>query len=217
MKSMNKYALLLLLLTPVAQADSLYKWVDENGVVHYGDAIPAEVAEKERHVLNQHGVTKEVLERAKTMEELRAMEEAQKEIERQRHAARVQAENDRILLDTYLSEDEIEMLRDRRILALEARIGLTRHYLNNLRVRWDELERDAATYNFPYQPDSDLPPIPEDLAKDIVYTENAMAEHMTTLRDLREQQAAIRAEFEKDIERFRFLKAEEARELAAQN
>ena len=205
-------ALLAACCTAPAAAEQLYKWVDENGVVHYGDAVPAEASRKERHVLNEQGVTLRVLERAKTREELEAMANARKRDERERRAERVQAERDRILLDTYLSEQEIEMLRDRRILAIEARIGLTRHYLDNLRTRWDELEAEAAQYNFPYQPDSDLPPLPEDLAQDIVFTENAMAEHMDTLGDLRMQQAEIRDEFQRDIERFRALKAAEEQE-----
>ena len=215
MNNLFKSALAIALLAGAAltaQADKLYKWVDENGVVHYGDAVPAKYAKTERHVLNQHGVTTDVLQRAKTREELAAMEAAQREIERQRQLEKVQEQRDRILLDTYLSEEEIAMLRDRRILSLEARIGLTRHYLDNLRSRWDELEVAAGKFNFPYDPESDLPPLPEDLAKDIVFTENAMAEHMATLRDLRSQQSAIRDEFEKDIERFRALKAQEAAE-----
>lgn len=195
-----------------AGAEQLFKWVDDNGVVHYGDAVPAEASRQERHVLNEQGVTLRVLQRAKTREEIAAMADAQAEIERQRRHEVVQAERDRILLDTYLSEDEIEMLRDRRILALEARIGLTRHYLDNLRMRWDELEAEASRYNFPYQVDSELPPLPEDLAQDIVFTENAMTEHMETLGDLRTQQGEIRNEFQKDIERFRALKAAEAAE-----
>ena len=222
MNDLVKSALVIVLLAAAAltaRADKLYKWVDENGVVHYGDAVPAKYAKTERHVLNEHGVTTDVLERAKTREELAAMEAAQREIERQRQLEKVQEQRDRILLDTYLSEEEIAMLRDRRILSLEARIGLTRHYLDNLRSRWDELEVAAGKFNFPYDPESDLPPLPEDLAKDIVFTENAMTEHMTTLRDLRNQQSAIRAEFEEDIERFRTLKAQEAaeEELARRN
>lgn len=210
MKNLLTIAALLVCCMAPAGAEQLYKWVDENGVVHYGDAVPAEASRNERHVLNEQGVTLRVLKRAKTREELAAMADAQAELERRRRAELVQAERDRILLDTYLSEEEIELLRDRRILAIEARIGLTRHYLDNLRARWDELEAEASQYNFPYQPDSELPPLPEDLAQDIVFTENAMAEHMVTLRDLRTQQAGIRNEFQQDIERFRALKAAEA-------
>ena len=203
----------LLCLSLPAVAEDLYKWVDENGVVHYGDAVPASASGKERHVLNSHGVTVKVLDRQKTIDELNAMAAAASELERSRERENAQTIRDQILLDTYLSTEEIEMLRDRRILAIEARLGVTRHYLDNLRKQWDELEADAAKYNFPYSPDSDLDPLPEKLAEHIVFTENAMAEHMTSLRDLRGQQAAIREQFEFDLSRFKFLKAQE--ELAS--
>lgn len=206
-------ACLLLASGASAVADNLYKWVDENGVVHYGDAVPAEASRNERHVLNRQGVTVKVLDRQKTIDELNAMAAAAAEQERQRKLAKEQAERDRVLMDTYLSAEEIEMLRDRRILAIEARVGVTRHYLENLRREWDELEAEASKYNFPYYPDSDLPPLPEELAEHIVFTENAMTEHMNSLSALRSQQAALRTRFETDLTRFRMLK--EQQEMAS--
>jgi hypothetical protein len=35
----------------------LYRWVDKNGQVHYGDSVPAEYAEQDREVLNRQGVS----------------------------------------------------------------------------------------------------------------------------------------------------------------
>lgn len=196
-----------------AAGENLYKWVDENGVVHYGDAVPAEASRQERHILNRQGVTVKVLDRQKTIEELNAMAAAAAELQRQKNLEREQAQRDQVLMDTYLSASEIEMLRDRRILAIEARIGVTRHYLENLRREWDELEAEAAKYNFPYNPESELPPLPEELAEHIVFTENAMAEHMNSLSDLRGQQAALRAQFERDLTRFKELR--EQQEMAS--
>ena len=53
--------LLLALLAGAAGAQSdknkkLYRWVDKNGQVHYGDSVPAEYAEQDRDVLNRQGV-----------------------------------------------------------------------------------------------------------------------------------------------------------------
>ncbi|MDH3589146.1 MAG: DUF4124 domain-containing protein [Gammaproteobacteria bacterium] len=206
MKTPIATLLCLLILSLPALAEDLYKWIDENGIVHYGDAIPAEASRSERHVLNKHGVTVKVLDRQKTIDELNAMAAAAAELEQVQNRKKLQAERDRVLLDTYLAANEIEMLRDRRILAIEARIGVTRHYLENLREQWAELEASALKYNFPYDPDSDLEPLPEKLAEHIVFTENAMAEHMKSLSDLRGQQASLRTQFDSDLERFKLLK-----------
>src|SRR4029450_7034053 len=51
-------AVLLTLPSGAALADQkattgkLYKWVDENGIVHYGDHVPAEYSKSERQVVN---------------------------------------------------------------------------------------------------------------------------------------------------------------------
>ena len=50
-------ALATLLVAGAAVAETVYRWVDENGVVHFGDAIPPEYAEQEKLILNEQGVT----------------------------------------------------------------------------------------------------------------------------------------------------------------
>jgi hypothetical protein len=150
----------------------------------------------------------EVLPRQKTAAELAADAEEQKILQAAADAEQRARERDRILLDTYLSVEEIADLRDRRILALEAQIGVTRHYMKNLKGRWEELEAEARSYNFPFQEDSDLPALPDDIAQHLIHTEKAMAEHMQTVRSLREEQSQIRDDFERDMMRFRELKAD---------
>ena len=59
----------LLAVTAGAQ-EKLYRWVDSEGVVHFGDSIPAEYSELERQVVNEHGITVDVMHAKKTEEEL---------------------------------------------------------------------------------------------------------------------------------------------------
>lgn len=190
-----------------AQAEKLYKWVDENGVTHYGDSIPAEEAKRERQVLNDLGIPVETLPREKTPEERAAERQHQLELKAMAEAEERERERDQRLLDTYLSVDEIADLRDRRLLALEAQIGVTRHYMSNLQTKWEELEADARKYNFPFDENSDLPPLPDDIAQHIIHTEKALAEHMQTVRALRAEQGEIRDEFARDMARFEELMA----------
>ena len=58
----------------IATADEtkVYRWVDSDGIVHYGDSIPAEFAEFPKQVLNDHGVTVQNLEGKKTPEQIEA-------------------------------------------------------------------------------------------------------------------------------------------------
>jgi len=60
----------------------VYRWVDEDGVVHFGDSVPAEYADIERQVVNEHGVTVEVLRGKMTAEEIAEEQRLQKLAER---------------------------------------------------------------------------------------------------------------------------------------
>src|ERR1700690_4041841 len=42
--------------SPDKSSTLTYRWVDEKGVVHYGDRIPAQDTQKEHTVLNREGV-----------------------------------------------------------------------------------------------------------------------------------------------------------------
>lgn len=207
MQKANIFLIAAFVVAPV-HAEKLYKWVDDNGVIHYGDSVPADAAKRERAVLNEQGVQVKVLPRQRTAQELAADARQRKAQQAAADAAARAKERDRILLDTYLSVDEIADLRDRRILALEAQIGVTRHYMNNLQSRWQELETEARSYNFPFDENSELPPLPDDIAQHLIHTEKAMAEHMQTVRSLRQEQSQIRDEFDRDMMRFRELTAE---------
>src|SRR5262249_22207588 len=85
-----------------------YRWVDDQGVVHYGDSIPAQYAEKAHEMLNKQGVEVGHTEAQKTSEQLAAEARVQAEVlKRQQH--------DNFLVATYTSVKDIESLRDVRL------------------------------------------------------------------------------------------------------
>ena len=61
-----------MLLASAALHAEVYKWVDENGLVHYGDHIPAKYAEQSKEILNDQGIRVGIIEGRKTPEELAA-------------------------------------------------------------------------------------------------------------------------------------------------
>ena len=113
---MRKFTLtaILMLALPLAasaQDAKVFRWVDEDGVIHYGDSIPAKYAELPKQVLNEHGVAVEELEGKKTPEQI----EAERIENEKRVAVEMRKRADQALLATYLSVDEILMHRDRRV------------------------------------------------------------------------------------------------------
>ena len=197
--------LTILSLAPVAAnagtTDRVYKWVDEDGQVHYGDSIPAQYSDLPKQVLNEHAVKVEDIQGRKTAEQ-RAAEAAAAELEMQKE---LQARADQALLATYLSVDEIVMHRDRRIELFQAQARVTELYLRNLERRLTKLKRDAEKYR-PYSEDPDAAMIDPALVSDINETQETIARHQQNLMKFQEDERTMVSRFEGDISRFKTLK-----------
>jgi hypothetical protein len=183
----------------------LYRWVDDNGVVHYGDRIPPQYANRDRNVLNNQGVRVGFEEGEVTPEERAAIAARQTEAEAQVAAKAEVARRDRVLLDTYLSVSDIEDLRNRRLELLESQIKVTELYLTNLRKRLVTLQDEASNYK-PYSAREGAPQVPANLALDISRTAASINLYEQTLARTRTDQATLKSAFDTDIERFRELK-----------
>ncbi len=205
MKNLLSTIALLVLLPLVASAtetaQKLYRWVDGDGVVHYGDSIPAEYTDLERHVVNNHGITVDVM-RAKRTEEEIAEEKRQDDL---RVARDLQRRQDQALLATYLSVDEIVLHRDRRVELFQAQARVTELYLSNLKRRLDGLQEEASLYR-PYSTDPDAEMIDPDLAGDLVTTKSTIERHQANLQRFHDDEQNIVARFDGDINRFKKLK-----------
>jgi len=71
-----------------ATGRTLYKWVDEQGVTHYGDRIPPEYAAQEQHVINSQGVEINRLEAQKTAEQMAAEDQKKQDAEQRQNRDR---------------------------------------------------------------------------------------------------------------------------------
>jgi len=179
----------------------VYKWVDADGNIYYGDSIPAEFAERPKEVLNDHGVTVENLEGKKTPEQLE-QERIENEV---RVAQELQRRADQALLATYLSVDEIEMHRDRRVELFQAQSRVTELYLRNLETRLQKLRDDASRYQ-PYSTDNNAPMIGDGLAEDLRKTKDTISRHERNLLKYESDEKQIIKRFDGDIARFKILK-----------
>jgi hypothetical protein len=199
-------ALVLALLAGGADAQSgsgkkLYRWVDKNGQVHYGDSVPPEYADQDRDVLNREGVAVGRQQGAITPEEARAMAEAErvaKEIQKQKL-------RDRVLLQTYQSAEEIEVLRDRRLELVDAQLKIQEQALANLRATRALFEKLSARY-LPISKEADALPIPEGLAQDLRRSESDIVTQLDNIKKKHQEREVISANFEADIKRFKQLR-----------
>lgn len=196
--------LTLLLLGPLASGATetrVFKWVDKDGMVHYGDTIPARYAELPKEVLNDHGVTIANLEGKKSAEQI----EADRIENERRITADLQKRADRALLATYLSIEEILMHRDRRIELFQAQSRVTELYLSNLERRLETLRADASNFK-PYSQNPDAPMIDDNLAENLRSTKVTIARHQQNLKKFEADEQQIIARFDGDVSRFKILK-----------
>jgi hypothetical protein len=187
------------------QQPRLYRWVDKDGIVRYGDRIPPEYANVDRDVLNDQAVTVGFEEGEITPEEQAEIDRLKAIGDAEQLARDNAARRDRMLLETYITVADIEDLRDRRLELLSSQIKVTELYLANLRKRLTALEDEASVYK-PYSDKENAAPVPEGLALDMQRAIASISLYEQTLQRTRNDQSALSAAFEQDIIRFKELK-----------
>lgn len=186
-----------------AVAGKLYRWVDENGEVHYTDTLPPEKAGQAHQQLNKQGVTVKNVEKAKSAEQIaaekRAREEAEHRAAEEARARQAQAEQDKVLLQTYVSENDIIESRDRNIATIEGTINLTSSNLEKLRAQAEALRSDLAQAT----PGTELATKAESTLQQ---TQSQIQDFETFIGNKRAEQANLKQKFDQDLQRFRQLK-----------
>lgn len=184
-------------------ADAIYRWLDDEGNVHYGDRVPAEYAQQERRVLNERGRTVKVYEAAKTPEEiadherLEAIRAEEERAERARNKR--QAAYDRSLLATYSNEKDMYQARDGRTSAVEALIQLTQSRIKSMNRRLATLNEEAADF------ERSGKKLPKSLAQQIANLQNQIRENKAFVITKDDEKITLGQKFEKDILRYREL------------
>lgn len=185
-----------------AEAPATYKWVDDQGVVHYGDSIPPQYAQKESTVLNKQGVPIGHKDATKSAAEQAAAAESEQQLARQK-------QHDSFLLATYTSVKDIEQLRDERLLQIKGQRVAAEQYVTTLGERLSTLQTRAQNFK-PYSTRADAHRMPDDLAEQMVHTINDIRTQKAALSSSQEEEAKTQAQFQSDIDRYKELRANQA-------
>ena len=183
-------------------------WTNKDGVSECGDAIPPEYAQQEHIEKSKSGAVLHKQERSKTREEIVA-ERDQRAAEAQAKAAAAaeaakRAAADRVLLDTFSSEDDLVLARDGQLTNVEAQIKLTESHVKKLNRQLDQMIGQAADIEKRGRV------VPANLSRNIDSVREQIDEQNVFIADKRKEQQAIRAKFERDIARFRELRGQHA-------
>jgi hypothetical protein len=129
--------------------------------------------------------------------------EAQEAVARKLREER--ALRDRMLIDTYLSVEDIERLRNQRLELLEAQVNVSKQNIVAMRERQAKLQDQVARFR-PYSDDPEALPLPDHLAEDMVNTVRSLQTYQKSIVSKLAEQELLKAEFTRDIARFKQLK-----------
>jgi hypothetical protein len=191
-------ALAMSLYVPAARG-ATYKWVDEKGVVHYTDKIPADAVNKGSTVLDKQARPVKKIEPALTPEQ-RAARDA--EDESRRLSAKAQEETarrDRALISSYTTEAEIELARSRALGTIDAQIESSQAYTATLVRRRTELDQRKASLGGK--------PMPAALEREFESNESELAKTAELIEQKRRERSTVVARYDSDRMRWRELKA----------
>ena len=199
---MHKSKLLIALIAGIALSlpvsAKMYKWVDDQGVTHYGETIPPEYAHKDRTELNKTGQTvkkSEVLtseeRRAKAEAEALKRTEAEAAVERKRH--------DKALVNTYSSSAEIDLARSRNLQQVDARVNGVGAQVKIVSDSLLGLQKEADGYKQAGKP------LPASLREDLTETQTRLTKLQQDLDKAKAEKAATEARYDADKARYHEL------------
>jgi hypothetical protein len=184
---------------PNDKAPVAYRWVDDKGIIHYGDRIPAGDSQKERTILNREGVEVGRLDAQKSPAQIA------EQLRREQEQSHLQ-QHDNFLLTTYTSAKDIEDLRDARLEQLNGQHVAAQQYVETLNSRLTALQAQAMRFK-PYNTRPDARKMPDDLAENLVRALSELRTQRNTLAAKDKEEAAVRTEFDSDIQRYKALRA----------
>ncbi|MCB5185981.1 DUF4124 domain-containing protein [Methylobacillus gramineus] len=169
-------------------AGKIIKWVDENGVTHYGDTIPPQYAGKPSTNINSRGMPQREQADKSTNNELPANKETE------------QSRRDRTLQSVYSSEQEIDLARDRNLQMDQVMLeGLEQRKLGAT-TRLQGLKQSAADLGKRNKP------VSADLNKDIKDATLEIGKIDEQMVERKQHMDATRQRFDNDRRRFTELK-----------
>ncbi len=148
----SAFLALLLGVSTSTDAGKLYRWVDDQGQVRYGDQVPPQYASQRQDTLNAQGIVVETKAAAKTPEQVAEERRAAELAAEEERIRQERAQHDHMLLSTFTSEDDLVMTRDGKIAAIEAAVRLAGARMEKAEQRLTDLTRRAAERRTRRQP-----------------------------------------------------------------
>jgi len=172
----------------------LYKWVDDQGKVHYTEHLPPEAAGKATSQMNRQGTVVKETDRALTKEQQFAKQEAEREREEQAKRATEERRMNEAILSSYSSEKDIDMARERAMQSNADAIKSAAHNVEAAKKLHADLLQKAAPFKDK--------PLPAKLQRDIESNEVDLKNQQQLLDSKKREAAQINARYDEDKRRY---------------
>jgi len=190
-----------------AAAAGTYKWTDEQGVVHYSDKAPAETPAKGATVLDKQGRQVRKIDPPLTPEQIKAKSDEEERARALAKAKDEQARKDRALMQSYTSESEIDIARNRAISTLESQIKSAEIFSADLVRRQKNIAKQKASYG--------SKPIPIELEHESTAVDNELSRQTILIRQKQEELTLVTAKYDTIKQRWREILADQQRAASA--
>lgn len=185
-----------------AQQKRLYRWVDEQGKVHFSDQLPPSEIERARDEYSERGTKLRSVERALTPEEREALRAAQRAAEEERKRKEAEEAEKRKLLQKYPSEAELVRAHQDQLRVIERQINTARLVLQSEESVLAQLLAQAA------EADSTGKPVPPPLAARIAEMRERVSTSRGELERLEREKQRTQEQQQSELERYRQVRAE---------
>lgn len=189
----------LLLVVPSVQAKKMYRWVDENGNVYFSDQVPPDQVQHKRETLTEKARIVETVEKAKTAEELAQQKRLDALRKEQEKIVAKQAANDKVLLSTFRSLDDMEKALGNKLASFDAKRKVIEGNIERLQSQLLKQEQQAAEHERNGQK------VPGKLLDEIAATKQQIGQSNQELADHHSERQNTEKAFRADMARFQFL------------
>lgn len=174
----------------------MYRWVDSNGRVHYSDTLPPTYQKSGAAEMNKQGL---VVKRTQSEAERRAESDRKTEEKRIQQEAQQQAQLDRALTQTYTTEAEIDLSRDRALEHHKLAIKGADIRAKAVEANLADLTKRAANFTKAGRP------VPPNLKEQLDQATNERMELKRSIFNNEEAMLKVREKYDADKLRFREL------------
>ncbi len=182
-----------------ASAKKMYRWVDDNGNVFFSDQVPPDQIRHKREALTKSARVLEVIEAAKSKEQIELEKRLQKLRREQQKLIEKQRTHDRVLLSTFRNLEDMEMALKGKLQALDAQRKVAEGNRTRLEKQLQRQWRKAAQF------ERENRVVPKKLTQAIKDTRQQLASVKLEINRHLEKRQRVENEFKMDIARFKYL------------